>query len=169
MPELPLWARSPEQVVGYLDAVQVLEQRLAGLKLRLVREVDSLGVPQKQGAASTVSWLRDRHRVSGGAAKRAVELARALDSEVPAVAAALDAGAVNVEQARLIAATVDRVPARSRARRRPAWSATRTRSHPKNSAGWPNGSWNTSTPNWPNNNRSARSRPPNGTRTAGEN
>ena len=107
---VPLWARSADEVVGYLDRVQVLEQRLAGLKLRLVREVDSLGVPQKQGASSTVSWLRDRHRVSGGAAKRSVDLARALDRDVPAVAEALDAGAVNVEQARIIAATVDRVP-----------------------------------------------------------
>jgi hypothetical protein len=110
-----LWARSPDEVVGFLDRVQVLEQRLAGLKLHLVREVDSLDVPGKQGAASMVSWLRDRHRVSGGSAKRTVDLARALDAEVPTVGAALDAGAVNVEQARIIAATVGRVPGRVKA------------------------------------------------------
>ena len=107
---VPLWSRSPEQVVGYLDRVQELEQRLAGLKLHLVREVDSLGVSQRQGAPNTVSWLRDRHRVSGGIAKRTVDLARALDKSLPVVAGALDAGAVNPEQARIVAAAVDRVP-----------------------------------------------------------
>jgi hypothetical protein len=105
-----LWARTPEQVVGYLDAVQVVEQRLAGLKLHLIREIDNLGVAQKQGAASTVSWLRDRHRVSGGAAKRSVDLARALDTQVPTVSAAVDAGAVTPEQARIVVAAVDRMP-----------------------------------------------------------
>jgi hypothetical protein len=105
-----LWARSPDQVVDYLDQVQALEQRLTGLKLRLIRQIDTLDIPHKQGAASIVSWLRDRHRVSGGTAKRTVDLARALDADAPAVAAALDTAALNVEQARLIAATLDRVP-----------------------------------------------------------
>ena len=107
---VPLWARSPDEIVRYLDRVQLLEQRLAGLKLHLVREVDSLGVPQKQGASGTVSWLRGRHRVSGGVAKRTVDLARALDKQLPVVAEALDAGVLNPEQARIVAVAVDRVP-----------------------------------------------------------
>ena len=77
---VPLWARSPEAVVGYLDRVQALEQQLAALKLALIRDVDGRGVALEQGAASLVSWLRDRYRVSGGAANRAVKLARVVDS-----------------------------------------------------------------------------------------
>ena len=107
---VPLWARTPEEVVGYLDRVQVVEQRLAALKLALIRQVDSLDVARHDGAANTVSWLRDRHRVSGGAASRAVKLACTLDADLPAVSGALAAGAVNTEQAQVITAAVDRVP-----------------------------------------------------------
>jgi hypothetical protein len=105
-----LWARSPEAVVGYLDRVQALEQQLAALKLALIRDVDRRGVALEKGAASLVSWLRDRYRVSGGAANRAVKLARVLDPDLPLLSASLRAGAVNVEQAQVIAQAVTRVP-----------------------------------------------------------
>ena len=112
---VPLWARTPQQLAGYLDRVQALEQRLLAVKLALVREVDALGVAQQQGAANMVAWLRDRHRISGGAAHRTVKLAKALDKQLPAVARAVADGVVNVEQAQLIAAAVARVPAEVRA------------------------------------------------------
>jgi hypothetical protein len=111
----PLWARSSEQVVGYLDRLQVLEQGLAAVKLAMLREVDARGVAQLQGAPSLVSWLKDRHRVAGGAAKRWVALARALDCDLPATSQALAEGAVNMDQAPIIAAAVARVPAVVRA------------------------------------------------------
>jgi len=110
-----LCARSSEQVVDYLDRVQVLEQRLAAVKLALLREVDARGVAQRQGATSLVSWLKDRHRVAGGAAKRWVLLARALDDDLPATSRALAEGAVNLDQAPVIAAAAARVPAVVRA------------------------------------------------------
>jgi hypothetical protein len=69
---VPLWACSAEDVVSYLDRVQGLEQRLAALKLALVREVDARGVALLQGAPSMVAWLRDRHRVSPGATQRGI-------------------------------------------------------------------------------------------------
>jgi hypothetical protein len=106
----PLWARPPEEVVGYLDRVQVLEQRLAALKLALIREVDASGEALRQGAPSLVSWLKDRHRIAGGAAKRWVELARALDKELSATSEALAVGTVNLDQAPIIAAAVARTP-----------------------------------------------------------
>jgi len=50
-----------------------------------------------------VAWLKDRLRISGGLAKRWVELARALDSHAAVTGEALAAGVVNEEQAVVIA------------------------------------------------------------------
>jgi Domain of unknown function (DUF222) len=104
-----LWARSPEELVEYLDRVQVVAQRVAALRLALVREVDARGVAVAQGAPSTLAWLRDRLRISGGEAKRCVSLARAMD-QLPVLAEALACGAVNADQAQIVAATVERTP-----------------------------------------------------------
>lgn len=109
-----LWARSSDELVGYLDAVQVLAQRVAALRLALVREVDARGVPALQGAPGMLAWLRGRLRVSGGEAKRMVALARALD-RLPVLAQALACGAVNPDQAQIVAAVVERTPAWVRA------------------------------------------------------
>ena len=111
----PLWARSAEEVVGYLERVHAVEQRIAALRLGLVREVDAREVAQKHGATSTTSLLRELLRTSGGAAARAVKLARALDQTLPTVSRALAAGEVNVEQAQVIADVVGRVPPAVRA------------------------------------------------------
>ena len=59
---VPLWARSDEQLEGFLDAVVVAKQRLAAVELRLVREVDARGLARQQGACDTTAWLRDRPR-----------------------------------------------------------------------------------------------------------
>jgi len=56
---VPLWARSDEEIEGFLDAVVVARHRFAALELRLVREVDARGLAQQQGACDTASWLRD--------------------------------------------------------------------------------------------------------------
>ncbi len=85
------------------------------MQLALVRQVDTLGVAAELGATSTVAWLRDRYRISGSAATRLVKLAQAMDPEAGSpVAAALAAGAVNVEQATVITDAVEKLPAEHR-------------------------------------------------------
>ena len=44
---VPLWARSSEEIVGYLERAHAIEQRIAVLCLGLVREVDAREVAQK--------------------------------------------------------------------------------------------------------------------------
>jgi hypothetical protein len=107
---LPVWSASDATLVTCLDRVQVMVAQVAALRLRLVREVDGRGLPVGQGASSTTAWLRDRYRLSGGAAHRLVRLAAALDAGLPATGDALAAGAVNVEQAQVIAAAVADLP-----------------------------------------------------------
>jgi hypothetical protein len=104
---------SLDELVSCVDDVNVVAQQVAAVQLALVRQVDSLGVAAAMGATSTLAWLRDRHRISGGAASRLVKLSRALDAS--ATADALAAGEVNVEQAQVITEALAALPAEHRA------------------------------------------------------
>jgi hypothetical protein len=102
-------------LAGRLDRVFAAMQRLAAVQLMLVREVDGQGVAADAGATSTLAWLRDRYRISGSAASQLVKLARALDTEADSpTAAALAAGEVNVEQAKVITDAVAPLPVEHR-------------------------------------------------------
>ncbi|WP_406076465.1 DUF222 domain-containing protein [Micromonospora sp. NBC_00858] len=103
------WALGEHDLVAALDAAHRLEQRLAAVKLALVRAVDSRGTAAAQSASSTTVWLRDRLRLTVPAARRLVDLAAALDAGAPGVRAALAIGDISVEQARVIGDTVNTV------------------------------------------------------------
>jgi Domain of unknown function (DUF222) len=106
------WALSDDDVLACLAQVHGLEQRLAAVRLGLVRELDGRGLAVKQGAAGSAVWLWERLHVTIPVARRWVQLARDLDRPalVP-VAAALAAGAVTVEQVQVIAGAVRELPA----------------------------------------------------------
>jgi hypothetical protein len=106
--DAPVWALSEPQLIAALDAVHGMEQRLAAVKLALVRELDGRGVPVAHGASSTAVWLRERLRLSIAAGRRLVTDAVAVDAAPagPVLRQALAAGAVTVEQARGIAEAV---------------------------------------------------------------
>jgi hypothetical protein len=108
------WALPDSTLVDCLDRVQTLANGVAALRLALIREVDGRGVAVGQGATSTAVWLRERYRISSGAAARSVRLAAAVDAEAATVGQALAAGTVNVEQATVIAAAVADLPAELR-------------------------------------------------------
>ncbi|MCW6009497.1 HNH endonuclease [Micromonospora sp. CPCC 205371] len=78
---------------------------LAAAKLHLVREIDGRSLPVAQEAASTAVWLRERLHISIHAARRMVDLAGVLDKR-PVLDAALSSAAVNVEQAHIVAKTI---------------------------------------------------------------
>ncbi|MDG4780421.1 DUF222 domain-containing protein [Micromonospora sp. WMMD961] len=103
------WAASERDLVAALDATHRIEQRLAAVKLGLVRELDGRGTANAQGASCTAVWLRDRLRLGVGAARRLVGLAAGLDAAPAAVRDALAGGAVDVDQVRVIADTVETV------------------------------------------------------------
>ncbi|MFF5173161.1 DUF222 domain-containing protein [Micromonospora sp. NPDC000089] len=104
-----VWAAGEADLVAALEAAHRTEQRLAAVKLALVRELDGRGTATAQGASSTAVWLRDRLRLDVGAARRLVELAALLDAAPPGVRDALAGGAVDVAQVRVIADTVGTV------------------------------------------------------------
>jgi hypothetical protein len=110
----PVWAKPDCLVAEELDRLVAVAQRVAAATLARVREVDGRGLAIAGGASSTLAWLRDRYRMSGGAASRLVKLARVLEDGLSETAEALAAGAVNVEQAEVIARAVTSLPVEHR-------------------------------------------------------
>ncbi|RKN47876.1 HNH endonuclease signature motif containing protein [Micromonospora endolithica] len=104
------WALSEADLIAALDAVHLLEQRLAAARLGLVREVDSRGLATAQGAASTAGWLRDRLRITGRAARHMVAAAVSLDAGPAPARSALAQGTITVEQALVVVEAVGALP-----------------------------------------------------------
>ncbi|NJC84683.1 DUF222 domain-containing protein [Planosporangium mesophilum] len=111
-----VWALCGQAAVDALDLLEAHAGWVGAMRFELIRGVDASGIPAAQGATSTVGWLRERHRLLPGAASKQVRLAAALDRECPVTAGALAAGAVNVDQAWVIADAVAKLPAEYRAR-----------------------------------------------------
>ena len=109
--ESRVWALSGTALVDALDAVHQAKQRLAAVELALVRQVDAVGIAAASGASSTGAWLADRLRVSVPAARALVAQATAVDAAPQPLRDALAAGAVSVEQAKVIADAVAALPA----------------------------------------------------------
>ncbi|PWR12399.1 HNH endonuclease [Micromonospora acroterricola] len=105
------WAAAEHDLIAALDAAHRLEQRLAAVKVALVRELDGRGAAVAHGASSTAVWLRDRLRLTVPAARRLVDLAAALDASAPGVGRALADGDISLDQARVISDTVSTVHA----------------------------------------------------------
>ncbi len=103
------WALPEGELIAALDTAHRIERRLAAVKLALIRELDGRGTATTQGASSTAVWLRERLRLTIPAARRLVDLAAVLDTGTPGVRHALAGGHITVDQARIIADTVDSV------------------------------------------------------------
>ncbi|MDG4840789.1 DUF222 domain-containing protein [Micromonospora sp. WMMD967] len=103
------WALPAHELIAALDTAHRVEQRLAAVKLDLIRELDGRGIARAHGASSTTVWLRERLHLTVTAARRLVDLAATLDTGNPAVRQALLDATITVEQARVIAETATTV------------------------------------------------------------
>jgi hypothetical protein len=106
-----VWAMPDSALLDALVRVHALEQRLAGLRLALIREVDGRDVAARQGAGSAAGWLWQRLHVTLAVARGWLQLARQLDEPplVP-VGVALASGELSMDQARVIASAVGELP-----------------------------------------------------------
>lgn len=107
-----VWPLRADEAVAALTDVWRVEQNLALLRLRLVRQVEALGVPPAQRFSSTASWLRARLHIDLGPAREWVRTAALLERR-PVVAEAVPAAAIDIPQAAVIAAAVDDLPAQA--------------------------------------------------------
>jgi hypothetical protein len=105
------WAMSSIELVAAVDLAQALAVQADALLQGLIREVDVRGLPRADGASSTAVWLRNRYRMSIGAASRWVKTAAKLDAAPKVLGEAVAAGVVNQEQAEAILTTLAGLPA----------------------------------------------------------
>jgi hypothetical protein len=111
----PTWTLTGEPLRASLGACFQARAQLDAVCLALIHEADAQGVAVAQGATNTATWLRDSQRLSIQLAHQLVKLAAWLHREGEPTGAALATGSVNVEQARVIAAAVEDLPAEFRA------------------------------------------------------
>src|SRR6266545_6937836 len=111
-----LWSLSVKELDDLLPRAHALLARITGtLVLPLIREADSRGAHQEYDAASTAEWVRYLLRIPNRQAKQLVALARTVDTDLTATAAALAAGRISVEHAQAIAESVAALPAEAQA------------------------------------------------------
>ncbi|MDG9674507.1 HNH endonuclease signature motif containing protein [Micromonospora sp. DH14] len=103
------WALSEQDLIAALDAAHRVEQRLAAVKLTLIRELDGRGTATAHGASSTTVWLRERLHLTITAARRLVDLATTLDTAHPGIRQALADGHITLDQAQVITDTATTV------------------------------------------------------------
>ncbi|HEX5205311.1 MAG TPA: DUF222 domain-containing protein, partial [Actinoplanes sp.] len=104
-----LWPLSEAELLDLLHATHRLQQTLAALQIRVVREAACRALPAKHGHRTTATWLRDQLRIDPQPARDLTEAATLLDHR-PEVERALISGSIDLRQATTIAAAVNAVP-----------------------------------------------------------
>ena len=105
-----LWSMPAEETAATLAELTKLSAQVAELELRVAEHAQEAGVGESAGATSTANhWAHATHQTRTEA-HRKMRLAKALATR-PALRAALAAGDLLVDQAAVIAAAVDAVPA----------------------------------------------------------
>ena len=105
--DVPMWSMTPAEQREALVELRRQRARLEELELRVLVQADRDGVGADSGATSTPAWLAHATRTSRTAAFADLHLARKLDETFPATKAALAAGAIDAEKARVVTAAVE--------------------------------------------------------------
>jgi hypothetical protein len=106
---VPAWSMSPEEHRQALCVIAQDEAKLAALKLRVLVEADRSGSTNQHGAGTAADWLAGETRQVRREARSDLQLGKRLE-QYAAVSAAMDAGSVNLAQARAITTALDRLP-----------------------------------------------------------
>jgi hypothetical protein len=105
-----VWSLTAEEQRQAAMALQRAESRVAALKLRVLAAGDANDIGKVDASPSTGAWFANATRRTRPAAQGDVRLAKALDKRWGRVAAALAAGSVHVEQARVIVQALQALP-----------------------------------------------------------
>jgi hypothetical protein len=103
------YALADDELRNTLAGLQDIATRVTAVMAALAREASGRDLPSRDGAASTVSWLRDLLRINPSDAGRIVALGAVITAR-PALAAAIGSGAANPAQALTIGRVLDDVP-----------------------------------------------------------
>ncbi|HEU5043937.1 MAG TPA: DUF222 domain-containing protein [Nocardioidaceae bacterium] len=101
---------SEDEAAEAVLALSRVQARVAELRLRALAAADEREVASRDASASTGAWLAGRTRQTRPGAHADVKLAKALGGEFDATRAALAAGTVLEEQARVVVKAVRALP-----------------------------------------------------------
>jgi hypothetical protein len=102
---------SPEELRATLVELESVTSRVAEVRLRVLAAAMAVGAGRDAGATSTPAWLAQATRRRRGECFADGHLARALEDSFTATGAAVRAGRVNPEQARVIVRAVQALTA----------------------------------------------------------
>ena len=110
--DAPVWSMSPAEAREAMVELTRLEAQIAELQLRVAHHGQTVGVEADSGATSTANWWAHATKQTRAAAHRKIRLAAALGSEgFEPVRVALAEGRLLVDQAQVIVAAVEALPA----------------------------------------------------------
>ena len=107
----PMWSMDPEETAATLLTATRVAARVAELELRVADHAASVQVGEDAGATSTANWWAHQTNQTRPEAHKQIKLAQALASGHEPVRAALAAGDLVLEQARVIVHAVEQLPA----------------------------------------------------------
>jgi len=107
--EAPVWSMTPDEQRAVLVELRKAGSQLEALRLRVLAGGDKADIAADSAATSTGAWLAHATTQPRGKAHADVKLAVALDDNYALTRDALAAAHVDGEQARVIAAAVDRL------------------------------------------------------------
>ena len=108
-----VWRSSADELDQALGDIWVIEAKLAGLRIVLVRDADLRGLRERASAPDTVAWLRDRYGLDLRDARAEVEMSLCTRPGGPAAATgeALRSGRIGEAHARTMLALLEALPA----------------------------------------------------------
>ncbi|WP_026256899.1 DUF222 domain-containing protein [Actinopolymorpha alba] len=98
-----LWSVPGDELTDLLTSLEALSAQLEALQLQVIREADRQDLGRTAGATSTAALLSSLLRMRPEHARAAVRLANDLDTALPLVQLALNAGEISADHARVIA------------------------------------------------------------------
>ncbi len=107
--ETQLWSMTDDEAANTLAEVENLATQVEELRLRTLARLDRSEVAAASAAPNTSAWYAARHQIGLRTARRDVWLAGRLDVH-ETTRAAMTAGLVSAEQARVIVATIAELP-----------------------------------------------------------
>jgi hypothetical protein len=105
----PVWSLSPAEQCEALEVLARDQAKLDALKLRLLTEADRSGATTAHGDGTAADWLSRETRQTRRQVRADLRLGKRLE-KYAALSTALDTGAVNTAQARVIVTALDRLP-----------------------------------------------------------
>ena len=103
----PTYMPAPVKAAALVELSRIAS-RVSALRMSVLASADD--VAAEEGARSAATWLAHHTRASRGSTTAALRLGEALDARWHQTGAALSTGAVNVEQADVIARALDELP-----------------------------------------------------------